>query len=155
LLGSDALQPIHLRELLAIEVAVHGLVDLGGGRRFVPFAGGTFSGADGLNGVVLDGGVDWQVERDGGVLDIDAHYALRTEDDETIEVRSTGLRRAAPDVLERLARGESVDPADYYFRTHIRLFTAVPRLARLNGLLGVSAGRRERNRVFIDVHEVL
>ncbi|HEY5888418.1 MAG TPA: DUF3237 family protein [Acidimicrobiales bacterium] len=149
------MRPIALRELLAIEVAVHPLVDLGGGRRFVPFAGGTFTGRDGLAGVVLQGGVDWQVVRDDEVLDIDAHYALLTEEGEGIEVRSTGIRKATPEVLERLARGDEVAPEEYYFRTHIRLSTAAPRLLGLNGLLGVSTGRRERDRVFIDVHEVL
>lgn len=149
------MRPIELRELLAIEVAVRPPVDLGGGRRFIPFDGGTFTGRDGLVGTVAEGGVDWQVARDDGVLEIDAHYALLTNAGEAIEVRSTGIRRAEPAVLERLTRGDAVDPDEYYFRTHIRLSTAAPGLARLNGLLGISTGRRELNRVFIDVHEVL
>ena len=149
------LRDIRLSPLLAIEVEVHRVVDLGGGRRFVPFAGGRFTGRDGLAGTVLDGGVDWQQVRDAEVLDIAAHYALRTEEGDTVEVVSTGVRRASADVLERLNAGEAVDPDEYYFRTHIRLTTAAPRLAWLNGILGISTGRRERARVFIDVHEVV
>ncbi len=151
---TPTLRPIELHPLLAIEVAVQPIVDLGGGRRFVPFEGGTFTGTDGLAGVVLEGGVDWQQVRSDEILDIDAHYVLRTAEREDVEVRSTGVRRASVEVLDRLAGGEPVDPDEYYFRTHIRLFTAAPRLDRLNGILGVSTGRRERNRVFIDVHEV-
>ena len=146
---------IELRELLAIEIAVRPVVDLGGGRRYVAFDGGTFSGRDGLRGSVLDGGIDWQVVRPSGVLEIDAHYVLNAEEGEVIEVRSTGLRRASAEVTERIARGEPVAPDEYYFRTHIRLSTAVPRLGWMNDLIAVSTGQRERDVVRIDVHEVL
>ena len=146
---------IELRELLAIEIAVRPLVDLGGGRRYVAFDGDTFSGRDGLRGSVLDGGIDWQVVRPSGVLEIDAHYVLHAEEGEVIEVRSTGLRRASAEVTERIGRGEPVAPDEYYFRTHIRLSTAVPRLGWMNDLIAVSTGQRERDVVRIDVHEVL
>ena len=140
---------------MAIKVAVEGVVDLGEGRRVVPFAGGTFTGRDGLEGTVVAGGADWQRTRPDGVLEIDARYALTTPDDEAIEVRSTGLRKASPEVVERMARGESVPPEEYYFRTHIRLSTTSPRLAWLNDLVAVSTGQRDHDVVHIDVHEVL
>ena len=115
---------------MTIEVAVQPIVDLGGfptgGRRVVAFDGGTFEGRDGLRGTIAPGGVDWQLARSDGVLDIDAHYLLLTDDGEPIEVRSTGLRKASPAVAERIARGEPVDPSEYYFRTHIRLSTSSP-----------------------------
>jgi len=154
------MRPIELRELLAIDVAVRPVVDLGDGRRYVPFDGGTFSGRDGLEGVVLEGvvlegGIDWQRARPDGVLEIDAHYALRTHAGETIEVRSSGIRKMSDATAERIARGEMVTPDEYYFRTHIRLTTSAPRLARLNDVLAVSTGARERDVVHIHVHEVL
>jgi hypothetical protein len=149
------MRPLGLRELLSIEVHVLPLVDLGGGRRFVPFEGGTFAGRDGLGGILREGGVDWQSVRPDGTLEIDAHYTLSTDADELIEVRSQGLRKATPEVTERLMRGEAVDPDEYYFRTHVRLSTAAERLAWLNDLLAVSTGRRDRSLVTIDVHEVL
>ncbi len=148
------MRPVGLRELLAIRVDVLPLVELGGGRRFVPFAGGTFAGRDGLAGVLREGGVDWQQVRADGTLEIDAHYTLECAEGELIEVRSAGLRKAAPDVAERLARGDDVDPDDYYFRTHVRFSTAAPELSWLNDLLAVSTGRRDRAVVTIDVHEV-
>jgi hypothetical protein len=146
---------IELRELVAIEVAVRPAVDLGGDRRYVSFSGGRFSGRDGLNGRVLEGGVDWQRVRPDGVLEIDAHYVLVTEAEESIEVRSTGLRRAAPEIVERIMQGEEVDPDSYYFRTHVRLVAFAPRLAWLNGMLAVSTGQRAKDVVHIHVHEVL
>jgi hypothetical protein len=149
------MRKIELRELVAIEVAVRPAVDLGNGRRVVTFSGGTFSGRDGLQGRVLEGGIDWQQSRPDGILEIDAHYVLVTDGDESIEVRSVGLRRAAPVVVERIMRGEDVDPDSYYFRTHVRLNAFVPRLAWLNNLLAVSTGQRDRDLVRIHVHEML
>ena len=146
---------IALRELLAIEVEVRPPVDLGDGRRFVTFSGGRFSGRDDLAGSLLEGGVDWQQTRPNGVLEIDARYVLVTEAGESIEVRSSGLRRAAPEVVERIMAGEDVDPDTYYFRTHVRMWTAAPRLAWLNDLLAVSTGQRDKDLVHIHVHEVL
>jgi hypothetical protein len=150
---------VELRPLLVIDVDVEPIVELGslplGVRRFVPFRGGTFEGRDGLRGTLGPGGVDWQVARPDGVLEIDAHYVLVTDTDESIEVQSRGLRSASPDVAARIASGEIVDATEYYFRTHIRLATASPRLAWMNDLLAVSTGQRRRDTVRIDVHEVL
>jgi hypothetical protein len=149
------MRKIELRELLAIEVAVRPPVDLGDGRRCVTFSGGRFSGRGELAGRVLEGGVDWQRTRPGGVLEIDAHYVLVTDSGDSIEVRSIGLRLAVPEVVERIMRGEDVDPDTYYFRTHVRFWTSAPALAWLNDLLAVSTGQREKDLVHIHVHEVL
>jgi Protein of unknown function (DUF3237) len=119
------------------------------------FEGGSFEGRLGLRGVVLEGGVDWQSVRPDGVVEIDAHYGLRTEEGEGIEVVSRGLRKAEPAVAERLASGEAVDPGEYYFRTHVRLLTAAPRLGYLNDLLAVSTGERHQSVVRLAVHELL
>lgn len=149
------MRPVELRELMSIDVHVLPLVDLGGGRRFVPFEGGTFEGRDGLVGTILGGGVDWQTVRPDGTLEIDAHYTLLTEGGDAIEVVSQGLRRATADVTARLASGEPVDPDEYYFRTLVRLSTPAVRLSWLNHVVAVSTGRRDRSLVRIDVHEVL
>lgn len=150
---------MELRPLLVIDVVVQPLSELGtfplGSRRVVTFRGGTFEGRDGLHGTIAPGGVDWQLARPDGVLEIDAHYLLLTDDDEPIEVRSTGLRTASPEIAARIARGEAVAPSEYYFRTHIRLSTSAPRLGWMNDLLAVSTGERRRDTVRIDVHEVV
>lgn len=152
------MRPVAVRELLSIRVRVRPVVDLGGGRRYVPFEGGTFEGREGLRGAqgtILEGGVDWQTMRADGTLEIEAHYTLSTDGGELIEVRSVGLRKATPEVSERLTRGDEVDPDEYYFRTHVRFTTAAPRLAWLNDVLAISTGRRDRLLVTIDVHQVL
>ena len=149
------MRKIELRELLAIEVAVRPPVHVGDGRRYVSFSGGRFTGRGGLVGRVLEGGVDWQRIRSDEVLDIDAHYVLETDAGESIEVRSTGLRRAAPEIVERIMRGEPVDPDSYYFRTHVRFWTSAPALDWLNDVLAVSTGQRDKDLVHIHIHEVL
>ncbi len=152
------IRAVELRELMAIEVDVRPVIDIGGGRRFVPFAGGRFAGHGQLeddHGIVLDGGVDWQTLRPDGGLEIDAHYTLETATGEAIEVRSQGVRRMSDEVAARIAAGESVLPDAYYFRTLVRLSTSAPRLARLNDLVAVSTGSRQADTVHIHVHEVL
>jgi hypothetical protein len=140
---------------MLITIQVRPIVDLGGGRRYVAFDGGTFEGRDGLAGSVLEGGVDWQTVRADGVLEIDAHYTLQTEANEAIEVVSQGVRKASESVTARLMHGDHVGPDEYYFRTLVRLATAVPRLSWLNELIAVSTGDRERSTVRIHVHEVV
>jgi len=150
---------VELRPLMDIDVAVQPVVDLGvfplGGRRIVVFDGGTFEGRDGLRGSVAPGGVDWQIVRTDGVIEIDAHYVLLTDTSEAIEVRSSGLRKATAAVAEMLARGDAVAPSEYYFRTHVRLSTSASRLAWLNDLIAVSTGERRQGSVRISVHQVL
>jgi hypothetical protein len=126
----------------------------GGERRVVPILGGTFTGED-LAGDVVPGGADWQWRRADGTLDIDAHYALRERSGAVIEVESRGLRTGPPAVLERLARGEAVDAAEYYFRTVLRFTTGDARLDWLNRTIGIASAARHARRVELDVYRLL
>src|SRR5690606_16186030 len=85
-------------------------------RRVVPITGGTFEGPR-LRGRVVPGGADWQLVRPDGVLSIEAIYTLETDDGVLIMVTNRGMRHGPPEVIDRLARGERVDPSEYYFRT--------------------------------------
>ena len=119
------------------------------------FDGGTFEGRDGLRGTIAPGGVDWQLVRPDGVLEIDAHYLLLTDDGEPIEVRSTGLRKASAAVADRIAAWRAGRAVGVLLPHPLRLSTSAPRLAWMNDLLAVSTGERRRDTVRIDVHEVL
>lgn len=149
---------MELAELLTIDVEVEPILDLGdvgvGVRRLIPFTRGTFRGRDGLAGTLAPGGADWQLVRYDGTIEIDAHYVLQTDGNALIEVRSTGLRHAPADVLERIAAGEPVDPGEYYFRTHIRLSTADPALGWMNDMIAVASGERRQSAVRIAVFEL-
>lgn len=128
-----------------------GVVD-GQSRRCIPITGGTVTGAH--HGHVLSGGADWQSIRPDGTLDIDARYVLQLSEG-PVEVESRGLRSGPPEVLARLALGEAVDPAAYYFRTAVRFRTGVPALNRLNHILAISVGERLPDAVRLTVYEVV
>ena len=61
-----------------------------------------------LAGTLVEAASNWQVARADGVLDIAAHYVIRTTDGALVEVQSDGTRHGPPDVMARLARGEAV-----------------------------------------------
>ncbi|MEY4412791.1 MAG: hypothetical protein RIQ53_84 [Pseudomonadota bacterium] len=124
-----------------------------GERRYVPLQGGRVLGPE-LNGRIVDGGVDWQIARADGVLEIDAHYVIEAEDGARIEVRSQGLRCGPPEVMDRLARGEDVPADAYYFRTAVRLTTGAPAWAHLNRLLVLASGRRQARSVWLELWRV-
>jgi hypothetical protein len=84
-------------------------------RRIVPITGGTFEGPK-IKGKILPGGADWQFVRADGVLQVEARYTLQTDDGVVIMITNRGMRHGPDAVIERLARGENVDPALYYFR---------------------------------------
>lgn len=140
-----------------ITCEVEALVSLGdaplGERRFVPLGAGTVEGPA-FSGTVLPGGVDWQWRRGDGALDIHARYVLRAHDGGLVEVDSRGLRHGPPEVMDRLARGEPVDPRDYYFRTALRFTTGAPAWQHLNTVLAVAVAQREARRVVLDVYRV-
>jgi hypothetical protein len=133
------------------------LVSLGaaplGERRYVPLLGGSVEGPE-LNGEVVPGGIDWQIQRADGALQISAHYAIRTTDGALVEVQSDGLRHGPPEVMARLARGEAVDPAEYFFRTVMRFTTGHPAWLHLNKVMALARGRRDAQRVILDVWRI-
>jgi hypothetical protein len=126
-----------------------------GARRTVPLTGGDFEGPR-LRGSVLPGGsADWLLLRADGVLEMDLRATLRTDDGALISMKSFGLRHGPPEVLAAIGRGETVDPATYYFRTTPRFQTAHPRYEFLNHLVAVASGdRRAQGPIYI-IHEVL
>ncbi len=90
--------------------------DVGGGRRrLIPILGGEVLGPR-LKGVVEPGGADFQLVRPDSVAELDARYVLRLDDGTPVYVTNRALRRASPEVTERLMRGEPVDPSQVYFR---------------------------------------
>ena len=124
-----------------------------GERRVIGILGGSVRGPK-LQGRILPGGADWQVVRSDGAADIQARYTIESEAGARILVSSEGLRHGPPAVMEALARGDSVDPALYYFRTAMRFETADPSVDWLNRILALARGQREANAVRLDVYEV-
>jgi hypothetical protein len=124
-----------------------------GRRRIIPIIGGEFAG-ERLSGEVLPGGADWQIVRPDGVALLDARYTLRTNEGALIYVSNRGVRHGSPEVLAQLARGEEVDPTQYYFRTTPTFETGSPQVAWLNNLIAICSGMRQRDAVVLDFYEV-
>ena len=125
-----------------------------GERRIIDIHGGTVEGPK-LKGKVLPGGADWQIVRTDGVVHLTARYTVETDTGAQILVNAEGYRHGPPEVMEALARDETVDPKLYYFRTFMRFETADPAVAWLNSILAIGVGTRENKAVRIAVHEVL
>ena len=149
--------PPALVKMTQVRCEVGALVSLGpakyGERRYVPLGGGTVRGPE-LNGTLVEGGVDWQVNRADGVLDISAHYVIRADDGALIEVQSDGMRHGPPDVMARLARGEAVARDEYFFRTIVRFTTGAPAWLHLNKVLALAVGQREATAVLLDFYRI-
>ena len=148
---------IELAPLMNVKVALEPVRDLGdtplGRRRIIGISGGEFSGPR-LSGRILPGGADWQVIRADGVAFLDARYTLETADGALIYVNNKGYRHGPKEVIERLGRGEEVDPALYYMRATPWFETAAPAYAWLNRTICVATGARRPASVELDFYEV-
>jgi hypothetical protein len=144
--------------IFTVDAELAAIMDFGrtpyGGRRCIGILGGTVSGRK-LSGHILPGGADWQIIRSDGAADISARYVIETDAGAHVLVASDGLRHGPPDVLEKLARGDNVDPALYYFRTAMRFEASDPSVGWLNRILAVARGERQARRVRLDVFEVI
>ena len=150
--------PPTLRHVCDIDVSVGPIRDLGptphGRRRIIPILSGTVKG-ERLEGKVMPGGTDWQYVRSDGILELEARYSIRTKDGTEIAVTNRGLRRSPPDVLERMNRGEAVDPALVYFRTVPTFEAPAGPYDWLNRSVFLATAARLPDKVQIRVFEVL
>ncbi len=105
--------------LCTIRVAVATLHDIGqtplGGRHIDLLGAGTFEGPR-LKGEVLPGGMDQKTLRADGAMNPNVRLVLRTDDGALIYLHYTGIRHGPPEVMERIAAGEQVDPSEYSLR---------------------------------------
>ncbi|MGX7704032.1 DUF3237 domain-containing protein [Methylobacterium sp. Gmos1] len=124
-----------------------------GARRVIAITGGTVSGPA-LAGRVLPGGADYQTIAADGLTHLHARYVVEAGDGARIYVENTGLRFGPPEALERLRRGEPVDPSLIYFRTVPRFETAAPHLAWMQTSLFLATGARAPDHVALSVFRV-
>jgi len=126
---------------------------LAGTRRIIPIVGGTARGPR-INGRILNVGADWQTVQAGGVAQLDARYAIETDDGAVIEVVSQGIRHASAEVAARIAAGEAVPPSEYYMRSAIRLDSGHPDYAWVARSIYVADGGKVGNTVRLAVYRV-
>jgi hypothetical protein len=129
--------------------------DIGHGvRRIIPVTGGEVRG-ERVNGRVLPFGADFQVIRPNELIELEAKYAFETDDGATVYVENRGIRFGPVQLLEKMKRGEPVDPALIYFRTVPKFETGAEKYRWLMERIFIASAARHPDRVVVDVHEVL
>ena len=129
--------------------------DLGHGvRRIIPIIGGEVRGPD-VNGKVLAFGADFQIIRPDELIDLEAKYAFETDDGAIVYIENRGIRFGPVELLQKLRRGEAVDPKLIYFRTVPKFETGHDKYRWLMQRIFVASAARHADRVVIDVHMVL
>ena len=125
-----------------------------GVRRIIPILGGEVHGPD-VNGKVCAFGADFQVIRPNELIELEAKYAFETDDGAIVYVENKGIRFGPIDLLQKLKRGEPVDPKLIYCRTHPKFETGHDKYRWLMEHVFVGSAARHADRVVIDVHQVL
>ncbi|MCA6123230.1 DUF3237 domain-containing protein [Bradyrhizobium sp. WSM 1704] len=129
--------------------------DIGTGvRRIIPIIGGEVRG-EGINGKVLPFGADFQIIRPNELIELEAKYAFETDDGAVVYVENRGIRFGPVDLLQKLKRGEPVDPKLIYFRTVPKFETGAENYRWLMQHIFIASAARHADRVVIDVHQVL
>ena len=141
---------------LTVRIAeVTSVGDIGTGvRRIIPIIGGEVKGEK-VNGKVLPFGADFQIIRPNELIELEAKYAFETDDGAVVYVENKGMRFGPVDLLQKLKRGEPVDPRLIYFRTVPKFETGAEKYRWLMENLFIGSAARHADRVVIDVHQVL
>ena len=154
----DVLKSVRTRPLLVMRLEVHRLQIVGATpgsfRRVGVIYGGSFEG-ERLSGTVLDGGSDWQNVRPDGATMLDVRLILKTSDDALISMTYRGIRHGPPNIVERIEKGEVVDPTTHYFRITPLFETAAANYDWINRVLAVGIGHRQAGGPLYSVFEVL
>jgi hypothetical protein len=152
-LKSIATQPLFVMRLDVKPIVVVGQTP-GPFRRVGIVPSGTFAG-ERLSGTVLDGGSDWQTVRDDGSTTLDVRLLLKSDDGVTIAMSYRGVRHGPAELIERLERGQVIDPASYYFRIAPIFEAPAGRYEWLNRIIAVGTGHRFESGPVYSVFEVL
>lgn len=122
--------------------------------RVVAVTGGTVSGPA-LQGEILGGtAADWLRVEANGTAHIDVRLTIKAASGSLVYVQYSGIRTGKPEVLARLAAGETVDPSEYYFRTSMRFQTGAADLAWMNRIIAIGTGQRPPSGPRYDVYAV-
>ena len=151
---SPSLQTKYVFTITAHIGSVTSAGDIGTGvRRVIPIIGGEVRGA--INGKVCAFGADFQIIRPNELIELEAKYAFETDDGAVVYVENKGIRFGPLELLQKLKRGEPVDPKLIYFRTVPKFETGAEKYRWLMEHIFVGSAARHADRVVIDVHQVL
>ena len=149
---------LQTRYVFTITAEIGGVTSAGdighGVRRIIPITGGEVRG-EGVNGKVCAFGADFQIIRPNELIELEARYAFETDDGAVVYVENPGIRFGPIELLQKLKRGEPVDPKLIYFRTRPKFETGAEKYRWLMEHLFVGSAARHADRVVVDVHMVL
>jgi len=123
-------------------------------RRIGEITGGKFEG-ERLRGKIVSGGSDWQSLRSDGTTTINVRLVMETGDGVLIGMAYLGMRHGPKEVMDRLARGENVNPSEYYFRITPYFETSSEKYGWLNRVVTVGYGARLAGGAIYQVFEIL
>jgi hypothetical protein len=153
----DVLKSVKTKPLFVLREAVPPLIVIGqtpnAFRRIGVIEGGSFEG-ERLSGEVVTGN-DWQSVRTDSCIKLDVRLVLKTTDGELIVMTYTCLRAGPPSVIEKLDKGQEVDPADYYFRMNPIFETSSKKYDWMNRIIAVGTGVRRADGPVYSIFEVL
>jgi len=154
----EVLRNVHTQPLFVMRLDVGKLLIVGATpgafRRIGIVTGGSFEG-ERLSGEVLDGGSDWQTVRKDGATILNVRLVLETVDNALICMTYQGLRHGPSDVIDRMERGEVVDPGGYSFRINLCFETSAPKYNGINRIVAIGIGHRQADGPIYSVFEVL
>jgi hypothetical protein len=149
---------LHTRYVFSLAIKVGAPIIAGdhghGIRRVIPILGGEVFG-DGIKGTIFPVGADFQTIRPNGFTELEAKYAFELDDGAIVYIENIGIRFGRKELLDRIAKGEIVDPALIYFRSVPKFETGSEKYRWLMENLFIGVGARYPDRVEIDVHQVL
>src|SRR5271169_6729435 len=149
---------LHTRYVFTITARIGSVISAGdigtGVRRIIPITGGDVKGKD-VNGKVCAFGADFQIVRPNELIELEAKYAIETDDGAVVYVENKGIRFGPLELMQKLGLGEPVDPKLIYFRTVPKFETGSEKYRWLMESLFIGSAARHADRVVIDVHQVL
>jgi hypothetical protein len=153
----EVLKGLKTRPLFVLREAVPPLIVIGqtpnAFRRIGVIQGGSFEG-ERLSGEVVTGN-DWQSVRTDSCIKLDVRLVLKTTDGELIVMTYTCLRAGPPSVIEKLDKGEEVDPTSYYFRMNPIFETGSKKYDWMNRIIAVGTGVRRADGPVYSIFEIL
>jgi hypothetical protein len=153
----ESLKSVRTRRLFVLREQVPPLFVVGqtpnGFRRIGVVPGGSFVG-ERLSGEVVSGN-DWQSVRTDSCIKLDVRLLLKTTDRALIVMTYTCLRAGSPSIIEKLDKGEAVDPDSYYFRMSPIFETSAPQYDWINRIIAVGVGQRLADGPLYSIFEVL
>lgn len=153
----ETLRSVKMRPLFVLREQVPPLIVVGqtpnAFRRIGVIQGGSFEG-ERLSGEVVSGN-DWQAIRTDSCIKLDVRLVLRTTDGALIVMTYQCLRAGPANIIEKLDKGEAVDPATYYFRMNPMFETSAPKYDWINRIVAIGTGHRVPEGPLYNIFEVL